>query len=179
MRTDRIIAVAERLRAEMAPALSPLEALPIAPIAKRLRISSIGGPLTVMARGHRGLDDDTYAVSAIDLASETAWIWLHRDAWRELAREVPRTRFTVAHELIHCAGHADELDALCVKAEPDHHERLESEANFGAGHLLIPTQGLRWIAQNNVGLHASAIARRYGVSIRAAELRLRDFSEER
>ena len=121
------------------------------------------------------MDDNTYAVTTISVADESACIWLHRDAWRELPRETHRTRFTLAHELMHCALHAEELDGLDVRAEDDHHERLEAEANLAAAHLLIPDQALRRLAQQPDGLSPAAIVRRFGVGEVTAQRRVDEF----
>lgn len=170
-----IARVAAEVRLQLAPGLSVLEPVPFALVARRVRIWGLAGPLTVVCRGHGGLEADTFAVTIIDLANELGWIWLHRDAWRELAREVPRTRFTMAHELMHCALHAEDLDGLNVRAEPDHHKRLEEEANRAAGHLLIPDQALRRLAQHDGGLDQTAIMKRFGVGARTAEKRIEEY----
>lgn len=173
---DTLSRLAAEVRVQLWPGLSVLDAVPLAHIRKPIRLVGLTTALTVVARGHAGLDDNTYAVTTIGIADEAACIWLHREAWAELPREVARTRFTLAHEIFHCCGHADELDGLDVHAEPEHHDRLEREANFGAGQLLVGDQALRRLAQQRGGLDANAIAKRFGVSVRTAEKRLQEFS---
>lgn len=172
---DTLARLAAEVRLQLSPGLSVLDALPLAQLRRPVRLTGLAASLTIVARGHAGLDDDTYAVTSIDLGEETACIWLHREAWAELPREVPRTRFTISHEIIHCCAHAEELDGLNVHPEPEHHERLEVEANYGAGQLLIGDQALRRLEQQRDGLAIEALAKRFGVSTRTAQRRVEEF----
>lgn len=170
MTPEHIVRVAEEVRRSLAPKVSILSAVPLAHLRTPRTITTILGPFRVRVQGHAGLDDDTYAVTTIDLADESALISLHRDAWRELPLEIPRTRFTLAHELGHIAMHAEELDELDVTAEPDHEERLEVEANLFAAHLLIPDAALKRLANPRPG----DLAKRFGVSVMTEAKRIEE-----
>lgn len=62
-----------------------------------------------------------------------------------------------------------------MSAEPDHEARLEREANYFAGQLLVPDQALRRLAQHAHGLDQATIAKRFGVSERTAQKRIDEF----
>lgn len=163
------------VRKQLRPGISPLEPVPLAHLIRGVQI----GPLAVIARGHSGLDDDAYAVTMIDLVDASACIWLHREAWAELPREIPRTRFTVAHELAHCVLHAEDLDGLDVRPEGDHHAQLEAEANTFAAHLLIPDAALKRLGLTPSTATSDVLAKRFGVSARMAQRRLEEWRATR
>lgn len=85
--------------------------------------------------------------------------------WR---RGVPRTRFTVAHELGHVVLHGDDALDLDGRADPDHQEQIEREANAFAARLLIPDAALKRLTN----ISADALAKRFGVSSMMAARRI-------
>ena len=160
-----IEALAIDVRQQLSPGLSVLDAVPFLALVRQALITKV----VVRVRCHPGLARDTYAFTTFDEAND-AWIWLNTEAWSEVAPGVPRTRFTLAHELGHVALHSNELDELEVKAEPDHDERLDREANRFAAHLLIPDAALKGL----VRARAEDVARRFGVSVSTAARRLEE-----
>lgn len=162
------------VRAQLAPKSGVTDRLPFAVLRRAVEIDTIAGRLTVRARGHGGLPADTWAVTTFDLGTDEAVVWLNRAAWHEFYDDVPRTRFTLAHELAHVVLHAEELDELEVDAEGDHHERLDTEANTFAAHLLAPDAGLKRLHGN--ALRLEAIMARFGLTTMAAERRLREWA---
>lgn len=80
---------------------------------------------------------------------------------------IVRQRFTTAHELIHL--HCGHGPALCLDKADTWKER---EANAGAAELLMPASYIAAHA-HMYGFDLERLARRYGVSQRAMEIRLR------
>lgn len=158
---DEIAAVARDARQRLQPGLSDLDAVPLEQLLQPL----VFGNLTVCVRTHVALTKTVWGVTTFH-DDDRAVIWLNREAWPELPARVPRTRFTVAHELGHCLLHPDEYAGLTTAAEPDHHADVEREANAFAAHLLVPDQALKRLSS------ADVIAKRFGVSLRMASLRL-------
>jgi len=170
---DTIAQVAAAVRHQLAPRASVLTAAPLEVLAQRdVRVTGIEDTFTTRARCGIGLPPNVWGLTTF--ARARAWIWLSREAWAEVTptrmREgtVPRTRFTLAHELGHVALHADELVELDVTADPDHDARLEAEANAFAAELLVPAQALRRLTR----ARADDIALRFGVSVPMAQRRL-------
>lgn len=160
-------AIALAIRDQLRPGLAPTDAVPFAHLTADRRVSSMdGSEIVVRVLPGDALPHDVWGVTTFD--ADRAWIWLNREAWPELRRDVPRTRFTVAHELGHVVLHGDDALDLDGPAEPDHQEQIEREANIFAAHLLIPDAGLKRLGP----ISAEALARRFGVSSMMASRRL-------
>lgn len=162
------------VRAQLAPKVGVTDRLPFTALRQGIEIDTRAGRLMVRARGHGGLSPTMYAVTAFALERDEAWIFMNSAAWDEHWDDVPRTRFTMAHEIGHVVLHAEELDELEVDAEPDHHERLDKEANLFAAHLLAPNAGLRRL--HGEALRLNSIMQRFGMTAMAAERRLREWA---
>lgn len=157
--------VALAVRRDVCPGIHEAEPLPIAPLArKRTRVA---GRLVTL-RGLEHLPEHVWAVT--DIGRDRARIWLHRTAWAELPLDVPRTRFSVAHELAHVALHAEALSGD-LAALPD---GLEPEADRAAAHILIPDRALDMIARKAT-LGADTLASRFGVSMTTATRRIQEW----
>ena len=99
----------------------------------------------------------------------------------EAARSPGRRRFTIAHELGHWRLHATSGDAharFCRSDEVggaseqlEHLAVLEREANRFAAALLMPEQLVRELG-GAVRLSVPLMARRFGVSVPAMQVRL-------
>ncbi len=155
----------------------PTEALELAQLAHPITARFGARLWSVRARLFGQLPPHVYAMTTLAPGAGSATLWLHRHAWAELPREVPRTRFSVAHELGHVSLHAVELAAMHAKIEPDHHDRLEREANRFAAHLLIPDRAFAALVASE--LAPDALARRFGVSAMTAGKRLAEWMGER
>lgn len=165
---DEIAEVARDARQRLVSGLAELDPVPLELLLKPVTF----GHLTVCVRTHVGLTKTVWGVTTFH-DDDRAVIWLNREAWPELPGRVPRTRFTVAHELGHCLLHAAEFQGLNTLAEPDHHDRVEREANALAAHLLVPDQALKRMDS------AELIAKRFGVSLKMASLRLAERAHQR
>lgn len=117
---------------------------------------------------------NVWGVTTVRLEEARGVIWLNRVAWPELPARVPRTLFTVAHELGHLALQAGELGELKVRAESEHSERMEREANRFAAELLVPDQALRRLPR----MEADGLAKRFGVSLAMAARRREEFRSQ-
>jgi hypothetical protein len=103
----------------------------------------------------------------------------------EATRSDGRRRFTIAHELGHWRMHADGADAharFCrtddigaSAAELLHTQRMEREANRFAAALLMPEAMLRDAAVS-ARLSVPHLAKRFGVSARAMQVRLQSLN---
>ena len=102
----------------------------------------------------------------------------------EAGRSQGRRRFTIAHEIghwqLHCDGgkemharfcRADEIEATGDEARRA--KRVEREANRFAAALLMPEELVRQSA-TDLRLNIGLLARRFGVSGAAMEVRLND-----
>jgi hypothetical protein len=114
------------------------------------------------------------------LLPEEKRIWLEA---AEAARSLGRRRFTIAHELGHWCLHHQETaharraqwcrptdvgpDVIKVKGD----RRFEGEANRFAASLLMPEAHVRAEAEE-ARLNIPLLARRFGVSARAMQIRL-------
>lgn len=152
------------LRAQLWPGLSIFDAPPVADLAHR---SFQCAGLTVRVRGHSCLPDTCFGLTTVRMADMRASIWLNHAAWPELLASIPRTRFTISHELGHVVLHAAEIGGLDAVAERDHDRRLEAEANRFAGHFLVPDEALA-----AAGADPHTLAARYCLTIGAAHRRL-------
>lgn len=168
--------LAADLRAQLG-ATDPTSALALAGVATDTTARFGERFWTFRARLLAQLPAHVYAMTTLEVEARRASLWLHRDAWRELRDEVPRTRFSIAHELGHVMLHADELAEMHTKIEADHHDRLEREANRFAAHLLIPDRAFDALSGRD--LAPEAVARRFVVSIMTATKRLAEWKGER
>ena len=154
------------VRAQLRPGLAPTEPVPLVVLLRDTTITTLSGPLAVRVEPHDGLAFDVWGVTTFD--TDRAWIWLNFEAWPELKKGIARTRFTVAHELGHVVLHGDDVLGLDGRAEPEHQEQIEREANIFAAHLLIPNAALKRLG----AVTAETLARRFGVSSAMASRRL-------
>ncbi len=99
-------------------------------------------------------------------------------------RELGRRSFTAAHELGHYSLHRDRAELRCsfedlVDTAP-HPENIEQEANEFAMTLLMPMDDIREQAGTGVPTISMAkrLAVRYGTSLTATALRLRESSSK-
>lgn len=162
-------ALALETRRRLAPGLPVTEPVPLELLTRPHLLEGRHGPIRVVVAPSDRLPFHVYGLTTLERRAELrARIWLNREAWPELGRRIPRTRFTVAHELGHALLHGLELDGLEERPEPDHLERLEREANRLAAHLLVPDAALDLL----VGATAYDLSRRFGVSTMAAGRRL-------
>lgn len=155
--------VALRVRDQLRPGLSPLEAVPLDRLVRDVVIAD----LTVCASTDELLPPNVWGVTTFEADADRAWIWLNKTAWHEVFTGTPRTRFTLAHELGHVVLHGQQLAELFSRPDPDHHELIEREANRFAAHLLIPDAALKRLSS----VKPDALAKRFGVSLRMAGLR--------
>jgi len=167
-------AIALDVRAQLAPRLSALEPVPLATLASPRAIETTSGSLLVRASTSGSVPHHVWGMTTFEPGR--AWIWLTREAWPELALGVPRTRWSVAHELGHVVLHGEELEGLDERAEVEHHARLEAEANRFAAHLLVPDAALKRLGANASTTALDVIAKRFGVSTLAAGRRLEEWS---
>lgn len=168
---ELLIRAAAAIRERLSLTTSVMSAVPFDRVLAGVELPTIAGTLTVRARLFAGLPPSVWGMSTFALADERATIWLNREAWPELAEDVPRTRFTVAHELGHVALHAEELAELEVRPDPDHYARIEHEANRFAAHLLIPDGAIKRFA----GRRIEEVARHFGVSAPMAARRIEEW----
>lgn len=153
------------MREQISPGLSPLESVPLV----RLVRDTIIADTVVCVTSHEVMPAHMWGMTTFE--DDRAWIWLNKTAWREVRTGTERTRFTIAHELGHVALHGEELVDLFTRPEPEHHARLEREANRFAAHLLVPDAALK-----RLRLDATALARRFGVSVPMAGKRIEEWS---
>lgn len=88
---------------------------------------------------------------------------------------VERRNFTLWHEFYHFLEHKDVL--LCEDNQYTVRSRLEQEADLFAANLLMPEEWVREYFARFKG-NCRALARRFGVSITAMEIRLQRFGLE-
>lgn len=163
---------ASRVRAEIC---DPTEALPAAALATARRIGPVVWRLQVAEELPESVWAVTYAAGLGGLVTSVC-----ETAWRELIADVPRSRFSLAHELAHVHLHHEEIlevGYLPHTAPGDETAGLpeawdtERQANRWAGALLVPAVGLERLA--GIGLLTVAeVARRYQVAERVAERRI-------
>ena len=167
-------AIALAVREQLRTGLSPLEPAPLTRLLQDTVIETRAGPLTVRVVSHGGLALDVWGVTTFNAEVDRAWIWLNEEAWPEVKKGVPRTRFTVAHELGHVVLHDDGVLDLDGRPEPDHQAQIEREANIFAAHLLIPDAALRRLEVTQATT-PDALTRRFGVSSMMASKRLQEW----
>lgn len=91
----------------------------------------------------------------------------------------PRTRqrFSMAHEYIHFQMHRPEIDGMALGEKilhrNDERNRIEYQANSGAGEILMPENVFRRVAIENKGSIA-ALAEAFDVSTLAVRFRARE-----
>jgi len=115
---------------------------------------------------------------------------LSDETYKALTADVPRARFSLAHEVAHVVLHSTELVRL---ARLPHHQaamlrgdyadlpayrRVEWQANAFAGALLMPASELLQL-ENAGELSAIVVADRFQVSARCAEVRLEIYAKKR
>jgi hypothetical protein len=107
------------------------------------------------------------------------------EGWQQVLNDVPRSRFTAAHEAYHVIDHAQQITSALlsgnihlVAARGPTYCDAEWQANHGAGAFLMPLETLRpfvkgFVARGALPFDINAeVARTYGVSITAAETRI-------
>lgn len=162
-------ALALDVRRRLRPDLAVTELVPLEVLVRPHLFEGPHGPVRVVVAPNDRLPFHVYGLTTIERRPEArARIWLNREAWPELTARVPRTRFTVAHELGHALMHGPELDGLDERPEDDHHDRLEREANRLAAHLLVPDTALDLLGSRGL----EEVARRFSVSTLAAARRM-------
>lgn len=89
-----------------------------------------------------------------------------------------RKRFTIAHELGHCALHTENLKAEHVELRKNSNSEdyKEKAANIFAGELLIPENTLRDIYGRLLNPSLSTLAQIFKVSTSVMEMRLEHLS---
>ena len=181
--TAEIVAVASAVRRQVAPELRDTDAFPVHRLAEVSAIEVEGIRLCVDVYPSAALDHaSTWAVSWWDPASDVHNLTLCEVTWREVTGNVPRSRWTVAHELGHVCLHHEEMRRGLFMTQtreeaedptPHWHlpiEDTERQADTFAAELLMPARGV-------LGLEAPSVAQmrmRYFVSARAARLRLEE-----
>lgn len=168
-------ALLAKAEAELGPAL-PIDVETIATELEGLDVSERAN----LARLPGLQPPPTTALSGLLLPDEKR-IWVEAT---EAARSPGRRRFTIAHELGHwCLHHegpaharramwcrpADVGPDIIIKVKGD--RRIEAEANRFAASLLMPEQQVR-AAADRARLSIPLLARRFGVSARAMQIRL-------
>lgn len=154
------------VRQAIVPGLSPLAPVPLNRLTLPCGLPTRTGNRQVRVR-RAPMPPHVWGLTTFGV--DLAWIWLNLEAWPELPRGIPRTRFTVAHELGHVVLHGDELEGLDEPPEGDHAEVLERQANRFAAHLLIPDAALKRLSTR--GPPVEALASQFGVSAMAAQRR--------
>lgn len=167
-------AIALAVRAQIAPGLSPLEPAPLVALTTPHELETVAGRLQVTVSTSLAVPHHVWGMTTFEPGR--AWIWLTREAWPELTRGVPRTRWSVAHELGHVVLHGEELEGLDERAEVEHHARLEAEANRFAAHLLVPDAALKRLGVKPSTAALELLAKRFGVSAVAAGKRIEEWS---
>lgn len=158
------------VRAQLRPQCSALDP---APLDRLVHDVALDG-LTVRAVCAEFLPVHTWGLTTFEAGR--AWIWLNEEAWPEVFRGTARTRFTLAHELGHVVLHGQELVDLFTRPEPEHHARLENEANRFAAHLLVPDAALEQLSCRPSEAASHALAKRFGVSLRMAARRIEEWT---
>lgn len=177
---QQIAAVAASVREQVAPGIAPTDPFPVSRLAEVDAIEVEGFRFSVSVYAQRSMRAlDLWAVSWWDPAATKATLTLCEVTWAEVHGDVPRSRWTVAHELGHVCLHRTEIQAgLLYGHHPAEQDGLvqihmpgedtERQANWFAAELLMPEVGLRQL--NGCGV--ASLVLRYRVSERAVRIRL-------
>jgi hypothetical protein len=182
---NEIQGLAAAARRSLAPSVRMTDALPVADLVIGLRglTAHCGTRLDVRSHQLEHLPPSVWAVTRFHGDNRYRAGFCHQ-AWRELHAGVPRSRFSAAHELAHICLHHEEIRAwgclphLLDDEGPTGHPHAwdtEVQANQFAGALLVPTSGLEELARD-CSLTPAVVARRFGVSLLAAERRLAEWT---
>lgn len=165
---------AARARRRIAPSIDVIDPMPVESMVARLEHELLAWSV-VSAVLPASIWASTHVVGERELVTR-----LCKVAWRELRENVPRTRFSIAHELGHVHLHGRDLLALSYlpQTTDDALDRpqgvipvREREASRWAGALLVPAEGLRALNEQGA-LTVEEVARRYQVSPLVAERRI-------
>lgn len=118
-------------------------------------------------------------------------IALSEQTYADLERGVPRSLFSLCHEMGHAMLHTDELVKLSIiphqqrallraaRAVHPIYRDSEWQANGFAAAFLVPAEGLVSLEANDEGLTAAKIEVAFGVSGECADVRLNVFNLRR
>lgn len=168
-RTD-IEALARQARESLCLGISPDAAAPLHRLMQPLRLETTSGLLTTRTRPCPSFPHQIWAMTTFE--GGEACIWLNVEAWPELRAGVPRTRFSLAHELGHVMMHRAEVEDLFERAELDHTDAMERQANQFAAELLMPCAAFPRLGADD--LRVDRLAARFGVSAPMAGRRVRE-----
>jgi len=130
------------------------------------------------------------ALTRYDAVLDQMIIVVSERTYRDLAKNVPRARFALCHEIGHAVLHFDQAvrlagiphqtAALMRGSAPKHPPYLDTEwqANAFASSLLMPAKGLAELEQRG-GLSISMVQFAFGVSYSAAGYRLVAYNKRR
>jgi hypothetical protein len=94
-------------------------------------------------------------------------LYLREDVYARAVRNVPRDRFTVAHEVGHALMHVGSLNMVDASCEVPKYRNPEWQANWFAGALLMPARFARRCYS------VKEMEEKFGVSTSAARRRAR------
>ncbi len=118
-------------------------------------------------------------------------VTLGASTYRELERNVPRARFSAAHETGHVFQHWAEVVRLSTiphrtaallrgnYSQLERWEDVEWQADAFAAALLIPARALWQLERQGVTLTESLLCNRFGVSVVCAKKRLRVYGDKK
>lgn len=185
----KIESVAKRARAILAPEIRHLAALPGVRLFERLRRFKVkvGDRLIGLEYHVADLPFGREALAIYDQARDVIVVVLSPRTYENLENDVPRARFSLAHEIGHAILHAKLLvqmgcaphhEAALMRGEVPQHKHFEDtewQADAFAAAILMPVEGILAIEARDGTLSAWSIQDTFLVSAESAHIRLRNF----
>jgi len=119
-------------------------------------------------------------------------VLLSPDTYDLLEAGIPRAAYCLVHEFSHAVLHGNQLRQLAELPQPSqiafhrgahqpHPMYLDTEwqANALAAAILMPARGLSDLEQGPGGLSERVVSARFGVSAKAAQIRINIYQERR
>jgi hypothetical protein len=186
-------AIAARVRSKLNyhPGL-PIVGLQFFDQINSIEVEMNDGSMLPLETGIEHLGDGREGLSRYNPDNRCLEILLGPDTYEALEKGSPRAAYCLVHEFSHALLHGEQLRQLAELPQPSqiafhrgapqpHPMYLDTEwqANALAAALLMPARGLSDLEQRHGRLAEDLVTGQYGVSAKAAQIRINVFSERR